>query len=226
MAKRKRSIDFIAAQKAMGKSGQSTSFEFILVVTVVVVACAMIGWYLIARSQYNTAAADLEAANVELNNQKNTLSKNEEKFKYFSVVLDEKGNAVSSGKVDRNGNTIYVYESLTEVAARVAEALAGAQATSNEVKGAINLTSTIFEIVFGSAHKTDCTVTRFTFNNGAITLKITGTGPQSMRDYVSAINAEGNADYISEVDSQMNDITDFTVTFKVVNDKLYDGTEK
>lgn len=81
MAKRKRNIDFIAAQKAIGKSGQSTSFEFILVVTVVVVACAMVGWYLVARSQYNTAVSDLESAKTELTNQKNTLAKNEDKFK-------------------------------------------------------------------------------------------------------------------------------------------------
>ena len=44
MAKRKRDINFIAAQKAIGKTGQSTSFEFILVVTVIVAACAMVGW--------------------------------------------------------------------------------------------------------------------------------------------------------------------------------------
>lgn len=89
MAKRKRNIDFIAAQKAIGKSGQSTSFEFILVVTVVVVACAMVGWYLVARSQYNTAVSDLESAKTELTNQKNTLAKNEDKFKNFTVVLDK-----------------------------------------------------------------------------------------------------------------------------------------
>ena len=117
MAKRKRNIDFIAAQKAIGKSGQSTSFEFILVVTVVVVACAMVGWYLVARSQYNTAVSDLESAKTELTNQKNTLAKNEDKFKNFTVVLDKNGNPVTKG-TDKYGNTIYQYESLTEVATR------------------------------------------------------------------------------------------------------------
>ncbi|UKI15264.1 MAG: hypothetical protein L6V85_04920 [Clostridiales bacterium] len=143
MAKRKRNIDFIAAQKAMGKSGQSTSFEFILVVTVVVVACAMVGWYLVARSQYNTAVSDLESAKTELTNQKNTLAKNEDKFKNFTVMLDKNGNPVTKG-TDKYGNTIYQYESLTEVATRVANALAGAQATSKEADAAINLTGTIF----------------------------------------------------------------------------------
>jgi len=225
MAKRKRNIDFIAAQKAMGKSGQSTSFEFILVVSVVVVACAMIGWYLVARSQYNTAAADLDAARTELNNQKNTLSRNEEKFKKFQVKFDNNGNPMVSG-TDRYGNAIYQYESLTEVATRVATALAGAQATSEEVKASINLTGTVFDIIFTSANKTGCTVTQFTFNNGKITLKLTGKGSQSMRNYVSAIKENGNDKYIANVESSMDTDTEFSVSFDVVNDKLYDGSDK
>ena len=213
MAKRKRNIDFIAAQKAMGKSGQSTSFEFILVVTVVVVACAMVGWYLVARSQYNTAVSDLESAKTELTNQKNTLAKNEDKFKNFTVMLD------------KYGNTIYQYESLTEVATRVANALAGAQATSKEADAAINLTGTIFDIIFTSAKKTECKVTQFTFTNGRITLKLTGKGSQSMRNYVSAIKENGSG-YIQSVEPSMDTATDFSVSFDVVNDKLFGGSDK
>lgn len=224
MAKRKRNIDFIAAQKAMGKSGQSTSFEFILVVTVVVVACAMVGWYLVARSQYNTAVSDLESAKTELTNQKNTLAKNEDKFKNFTVMLDKNGNPVTKG-TDKYGNTIYQYESLTEVATRVANALAGAQATSKEADAAINLTGTIFDIIFTSAQKTECKVTQFTFTSGRITLKLTGKSSQSMRNYVSAIKESGSG-YIQSVEPSMDTATDFSVSFDVVNDKLFGGSDK
>ncbi len=224
MAKRKRNIDFIAAQKAMGKSGQSTSFEFILVVTVVVVACAMVGWYLVARSQYNTAVSDLESAKTELTNQKNTLAKNEDKFKKFQVKFDSNGNPMVSG-TDKYGNTIYQYESLTEVATRVANALAGAQATSKEADAAINLTGTIFDIIFTSANKTECKVTQFTFTNGRITLKLTGKSSQSMGNYVSAIKENGSG-YIQSVEPSMDTATDFSVSFDVVNDKLFGGSDK
>lgn len=222
MAKRKRNIDFIAAQKAMGKSVQSTSFEFILVTTVVIVACAMIGWFLLARSQYNTAISDLEAAKTELQNNKNTLSKNEEKFTKFQVVKDANGNPVVVG-TDKYGNAIYKYESLTEVAKRVAESLAGAQATSEEVKSATNLTSTIFTIMFDCASRANCEITQFSFNGGLVTLKLKGADVKSMTTFVLALRENGNNNYVSGVEAEGNN-AEFTVKFIVINDKLLDGT--
>ena len=114
---------------------------------------------------------------------------------------------------------------MTEVATRVANALAGAQATSKEADAAINLTGTIFDIIFTSANKTECKVTQFTFTNGRITLKLTGKGSQSMRNYVSAIKENGSG-YIQSVEPSMDTATDFSVSFDVVNDKLFGGSDK
>ena len=225
MSKRKRNIDFIAAQKAMGKSGQSTSFEFILVITVVVVACAMIGWYLAARSQYNSAVEELESAKTELGNQQNMLARNEEKFKKYDYLYDKNGNREIAG-TDRYGNTIYKYVSLTEVATRVATALAGAQATSEEVKSAINLTDIVIKIIFTSAEDAECTVSQITLNDGRkITVKLNGSNNQATRNYVAKLNSESNRIYISDVEATGSG-ADFSVSFVIISDKLYDGSDK
>lgn len=224
MAKRKRNIDFIAAQKAMGKSGQSTSFEFILVTTVVIVACAMIGWFLLARSQYNTAISDLEAAKTELQNNKNTLATNEKKYKEYKIVLDKNGNPVVLG-TDKYGNAIYKYESLTEYSKRIAEALAGAQATSEEVSAATNLISTVLDIVFSCASNTNCTITQLNYTLGNMTVGVEGdvANSNSMREFVAALKSDGNGNYVGGVEAD-GTYAKFSVKFTVINGILSNGT--
>lgn len=238
MAKRKKEINFIAAQKAIGKTGQSTSFEFILVVTVIVAACAMVGWYLAARSQYNDAVAELDSAKTTLKNEENILKNNEKKFKEFRIKTDENGKYIVIG-TNSDGSSIYEYESLIDVAKQTATALANAQATSTEMKGVIDLTTTVLDLIYISAKNAACTVNEFTLSRTNITVSFTAETQFAMTSYYDYLRGKSVisfytgckvTDYLSGVSISNTKPLDegkysFTISCTLINDKLFDNSE-
>lgn len=239
MAKRKRDINFIAAQKAIGKTGQSTSFEFILVVTVIVAACAMVGWYLVARSQYNDAVAELDSAKTALKNEENILKNNEKKFKEFRIKTDENGKYIVIG-TNSDGSSIYEYESLTDVATKTATALANAQATSTEMKGVIDLTTTVLDMIYISAKNAACTVNEFTLSRTNITISFTAETQFAMTSYYDYLRGKSAisyytgckvTDYISGASISNTQPLDegkyaFTISCTLINDMLFASGEE
>lgn len=216
MAKRKRDINFIAAQKAIGKTGQSTSFEFILVVTVIVVACAMVGWYLVARSQYNDAVAELDSAKTALKNEENILKNNEKKFKEFRIKTDENGRYIVIG-TNSDGSSVYEYESLTDVATKTATALANAQATSTEMKGVIDLTTTVLDMIYISAKNAACTVNEFTLSRTNITVSFTAETQFDMTSYYDYLRGKSAISYYTGCK-----VTDYIVGASISNTQPLD----
>lgn len=239
MAKRKREINFIASQRLMGKTKQSTSFEFILVVTVIVVACGMVGWYLYARTANAAALAEKQAAQAELESAKKQKEDNEKRFNFYQVKTDENGNQIIQS-VKPDGTVIYKYDSLNDVAKEVATNLAEVQSASADIKGIIDLTSIIFVIIdTGTKNIDGCELLSFSF---------TGTGTKVSINLESATQ-DGKLDYFrfmqgkddlgtsisptkyitgaamsgeSTVDGKYR----FTISFTINSDALYDGDKE
>lgn len=241
MAKRKREIDFIAAQKLLGKTNQSTSFEFILVVTVFVVACGMIGWYLMARKGYNDKAAELEEVKSQIDDLQATLIKQQKNFNEYEYVYDANGNPVIlKTTVDANGNVKYVYKysTINEVAQSVANELMAAQNASEEIKGTIDLISTIYKLVYYPADNLGCRVVSFRYaGNSSVTVNLASTSSEQKIAFLRYM--EGSAGIVAGYDPTKyinnakisnesspsyddNNVTTytFTVTFSIISDVL------
>lgn len=235
MAKMKREINFIAAQKMMGKAGQTTSFEFVLVVTVVIVAMAMVGWYLFQAQQYNAKLEELKTAKIDLANKESEKNANEKKFAEYEVAKDEFGNDIYTLV---NGKKKYQYDSITTVSTKIAEQLADAESASTELKGKIDLTSSVLQtMIYGSKYY-NCTISNFTYFSTKVTAVLTAT---SLNDkigyykfmagsiaspltfdptqYVTGTQMSGETQ-TTDSDTGVT-IYKFTLTFTVYSDSLY-----
>ncbi len=239
--KRKREIDFIAAQKMLGKSNQSTSFEFILVVTVFVVACGMVGWFMLARKGYNDKVAELDAAKSTLEDLNNDLTRQQKKFNEYQIETDAAGHPVwLSYKFDKDGNIVYVYKykSINAVAQEIAEQVIKAQGAADEVKGIIDLTSTIFNLSYYPAKELGCQLKSFKYSgNSAVSLSLSSTSEDQKLKFLRFMEGKSGSiqgydptQHISgakisnesapSYDSDGVTTYTFTITFTIISDVL------
>lgn len=185
--KRKNEINFIAAQKMMGKTNQSTSFEFILVVTIFIVACGMVGWYMLARTNCQTAVDELAKLESELDSANGTLAKEEKSFNQYQVATDANGNPiVLSTSTDKYGNITYVYKyyTIAEIATEIGTKLAAAQAASTEAKSSIDLTSSVFKTVYYGAEALNCKVLTFSYTTAGVTLNMSCNAVEAKQEFL------------------------------------------
>lgn len=237
MVKRKTEINFIASQKLVAKQNQSTSFEFILVVTIIILVVVMGTLYFMAIMNNKSAETDILRLNSELESINNDVEKQRGKFAEFEVATDSEGNKIIlSTTLDKNGNIVYTYKWLTinEVATNLAKQLDNAKATSEAVQSQIDLTSTIFYIIFSEADKYGCTVMSINYNNNKVSVALLGPTIYSWSEYKDALlrntnTATGldNTKYLKNIAGtavnfdSTSGMYRFTITFNVISDNLY-----
>lgn len=237
MNAKKREINFIASQKLMTKQAQSTSFEFILVIAVMLLVVVMGTMFFMSVMNNKSAESEL----IQLKNVLESINKDTEKqkikFAEFEQAVDGNGDKIIlSTEIDKNGNIIYTYKwlSINSVATTLATQLENAKATAGDVKLQINLTSTIMEILFSEANKYDCTITSINYINNKMSISLLGPTIYSWSDYKDALldktnTATGldNTKYIKEITGTNVDydstsgMNRFTISLIVISDNLY-----
>lgn len=236
MKPKKTEINFIASQKLITKQSQSTSFEFILVVAVMLLVVVMGTMFFMSIMNNKSAETELEMLNNELNSINKEIDKQKIKFAEFENEFDGDGNKVIlSTEIDKKGNIVYKYKwlSINSVATSLAVQLENAKATADTVHLQINLTSTILYIIFSEADKYDCTITSINYTNNKVSVSLLGPTIYSWSEYKDALlsntnTATGfdNTKYLKDiagtvVDSDPSGMFRFTVTFTIISDTLY-----
>ena len=231
MAKMKNEINFIESQKLVAKQNQSTSFEFILVISVIVLITVMFGLYMIGYNNISTLETEIKTLEGTLEQVEEENAINKLAFDRFETTIDDNGNAIITGYDDK-GNPIYVWRSVEEVNADITNKLNAALQAKEELKAQIDLTSTIIRIVYAEANALNCKITSFSYSSNSVSLTLTSPTNEEWGKYKDALGKKidtasllNNSLYISNVQSNAtsssNGIYTFRVTFNVISDTLY-----
>ncbi|MEG1791885.1 MAG: hypothetical protein RSB20_04270 [Clostridia bacterium] len=234
MAKMKNEINFIESQKLVVKQNQSTSFEFVLIVSVVVLVAVMAMLYVMGIFNNKNAQSEIDALNAQLDEIKAENERQANIFNKFEVKLDKNGNPVFT--VDELGNKVKEYNSIEQVAMVVANQLKSAIATKDEVKSQIDLTSTVLKIVFSEAVALNCEIKSMSYTSKTMTIDATcstmyewGAYKDALIKSTNTVSGFNNSKYISGVVSTaVTPVTgggySFKITFNVIDDTLYFDT--
>jgi hypothetical protein len=232
MARRKNDINFIESQKLVAKQNQSTSFEFILVISVIVLVVAMGTIYgmnymtmygLDGKSGY---AGDIANGEKNLATAKQIEATDSKNFNHFELYYDD------------NGNLQYRYSPTSTVsAAAVANEYAGkvadARDATSAVSSQVDLTSAVINIIFAEAAANDCKVTSFTFSAKHVTLTLNSPTQFEWGYYKNALTASentasgyDNSKYLKNVVSTAttqgaDGRYTFKIDFDVISDTVY-----
>lgn len=226
---RKSDINFIASQKLVSKQNQSTSFEFILVISVIVLVILMGALYFMAMMSNQDLDTKINQTKGEITSAENNIARRKKVFAEFEKSTDANGDFIIIG-VGSDGNPIYQYDGIEDVANSLAAELQQLKNAETSIKSQINFSSVIMQIIFFEADDNDATVNSIRFSGSEVTVEYTADDNANWDALLSAMKSSKSASgydntfYIGSVRSTQTTDTGsgvkFTITFTVLSDHV------
>lgn len=177
----KKEINFLAAQKILSRTGQTTSFEFMLVLATIVVAAAMVGWYMLSKKTCDGLGAKVAENKAELERQEQIKTDNENAWNNAYPRLDATG---AQAKKMVGSREVLLWDSVVKRLEDTEKKLEGVRIADESIKGSINLTSACHRILYETASACGCSVTKFEYGDGTIKLTLSGERDSLSRFYL------------------------------------------